>query len=62
VSLSDVELNGLEKTKDMEGWFGDDFIGLVVVVLIRSTRVDVDWAFDVGLLSLPDQVADGGVG
>jgi hypothetical protein len=62
VSLSDVELDGLEKTKDMEGVFGDDFIGSIFVVLICSTRADIDWAFDVGLLILPDRVTDGGVG
>jgi hypothetical protein len=42
VSLSDVELDGLEKMKDMEVWFGDDFIGLTLAVLIRSVRVDAD--------------------
>jgi hypothetical protein len=62
VSLSDVELDGLEKTKDMEDWFGDDFIGLISAVLIRSICVDADWAFDVGLLILPDRMTDGGVG
>jgi hypothetical protein len=60
--LSDVELNGLEKTKDMDDWVGDDFIGSISVVLIHSTRVGVDWALDVGLLILPDRVTDGGVG
>jgi hypothetical protein len=62
VSLSDVELDGLEKTKDMEDWVGDDFIGLTSVVLIRSIRVGAEWTFDVGLLILPDWVTDGGVG
>jgi hypothetical protein len=61
VSLSDVELDGLEKTKDMEDWFGDDFIGSIFVVLIRSTRVDADWALGVGLLILLDRVTDGGI-
>jgi hypothetical protein len=60
--LSDVELDGLEKMKDMGDWFGDDFIGSISVVLIRSTRVDADWAFGVGLLILPDLVTGGGVG
>jgi hypothetical protein len=62
VSLSDVELDGLEKMKDMEDRFGDDFIGSIFVVLICSTCVDVDWAFGVGLLIRPDWVTDGGVG
>jgi hypothetical protein len=42
VSLSDVELEGLEKVKDMEGWVGDNLIGLTLRVLIRSVHVDVD--------------------
>jgi hypothetical protein len=46
----------------MEDWVGDDLIGMTSEVLIRSTRVDADWAFDVGLLILPDQVTDGGIG
>jgi hypothetical protein len=58
----EVELDGLEKVKDMEGWIGDDLIGTTSEVLIRSICVDVDWAFDVGLLILPDRVTDGGVG
>jgi hypothetical protein len=62
VSLLDVELDGLEKVKDMEGWVGGDLIGTTSEVLICSTRVNADWAFDVGLLILPDQVTDGGIG
>jgi carbohydrate-binding DOMON domain-containing protein len=61
VSLLDVELEGLEKVKDMEV-VGDDLIGSTSRVLMRSVRVDTDWAFDVGLLILPDWVTDGGVG
>jgi hypothetical protein len=62
VSLLGVELDGFEKVNDMEEWFGDDLIGSTLEVLIRSTRVDTDWVFDVGLLILPDRVIDGGVG
>jgi hypothetical protein len=62
VSLLGVEFDGLEKIEDMEDWVGDDLIGTTSEVLICSTRVDVDWALDVGLLILPDQVTDGGVG
>jgi hypothetical protein len=60
--LLDVELKGLEKVKDMEGVVGDDLIGLTSRVLIRSVHVNADWAFDVGLLILPDRVTDGGIG
>jgi hypothetical protein len=62
VSLSVVKLDGFEKMKDMEEWVGDDLIGLISRVLIRIVRVDADWAFDIGLLILPDWVTDGGVG
>jgi hypothetical protein len=62
VSLLDVELDGFEKVKDMEGWVGDDLIGLISRVLIRSVRVNANWVFDVGLLILPGQVTDGGIG
>jgi hypothetical protein len=62
VSLLGVEVDGLEKIEDMEDWAGDDLIGTTSEVLIRSIRVNVDWAFDVGLLILPDWVTDGGVG
>jgi hypothetical protein len=62
VSLLGVELDGFEKVNDMEEWFGDDLIGSTLEVLIRSTRVNADWVFDVGLLILPDWVTDGGVG
>jgi hypothetical protein len=62
VSLLDVELEGLEKVKDMEGIFGDDLIGSASRVLIRSAHVSVGWALDVGLLILPDRVTDGGIG
>jgi hypothetical protein len=58
----DVELEGFMKVKDMEGTIGDDLFGLISRVLIRSIRVNADWAFDVGLLILPDRVTDGGVG
>jgi hypothetical protein len=57
-----VELDGLEKVKDMEDRFGDDLIGIISEVLICSICVGADWAFDVGLLILPDRVTDGGVG
>jgi hypothetical protein len=60
--LSDVELEGLEKVKDMEEFVGDNLIGSTSRVLICSVRVNADWTFDVGLLILPDQVTDGGVG
>jgi hypothetical protein len=46
----------------MEDWVGDDLIGTTSEVLICSARVDAGWAFDVGLLILPDWVTDGGVG
>jgi hypothetical protein len=62
VSLLDVELDGLEKVKDMEDQVGDDLIGTTSEVLIRNICVDANWAFDVVLLILPDQVIDGGVG
>jgi hypothetical protein len=42
VSLSDVKLDGLEKVEGMEGWFGDDFIGLILAVLIHIIHVDAD--------------------
>jgi hypothetical protein len=58
----DVELEGLEKVKDMEGIVGDNLIGSISRVLICSIRVNAGWAFDVGLLILPDWVTDGGVG
>jgi hypothetical protein len=60
--LSDVELDGLVKVKDMEDWVGDDLGGITSEVLIRSICVGVDWAFGVGLLILPDRVTDGGAG
>jgi hypothetical protein len=41
---------------------GDDLIGTTSEVLICSICVDADWAFDVGLLILSDQVTDGGIG
>jgi hypothetical protein len=62
VSLSGVEFSGREKVKDMEGFVGGDLIGSTLEVLIRSICVNADWAFDVGLLILPDRVTDGGVG
>jgi hypothetical protein len=62
VSLLGVEFDGLEEIEDMEDWVGDDLIGITSEVLIHSTRVSADWAFDVGLLILPDRVTDGGVG
>jgi hypothetical protein len=58
----DVELNGLEKMKDMEGIVGNGLISLSSRVLIHSVRVNADWVFDVGLLILPDRVTDGGIG
>jgi hypothetical protein len=42
VSLSDVELEGLEKVKDMGGWFGDGLIGSTSRVLMCKVRVDAD--------------------
>jgi hypothetical protein len=62
VSLLGVEFDSLEKIEDMEDWVGDDLIGTISEVLIRITHVDAGWAFDVGLLILPDRVTDGGVG
>jgi hypothetical protein len=62
VSLLGVKLDGLEKVKDMGDWVGDDLVGSTLRVLIHSIRVDADWTFDVGLLILPDLVADSGVG
>jgi hypothetical protein len=62
VSLLGVEFSGFVKTKDMEEEVGDDLIGSTSEVLIRNTRVDADWAFDVDLLILPERVIDGGVG
>jgi hypothetical protein len=60
--LLDVELEGLEKVKDMEGFVVDNLVGSISRVLIRSVCVNADWPFDVGLLILPDQVTDGGIG
>jgi hypothetical protein len=42
VSLSDVELNGFEKVKDMEEWVGGDLIGSSSRFLIRSVCADID--------------------
>jgi hypothetical protein len=38
----DVELEGLEKVKDMEGIVGDDLVGLISRVLICIARVTAD--------------------
>jgi hypothetical protein len=38
----DVELDGLEKVKDMGGVVGDDLIGLILRVLIHIACVTVD--------------------
>jgi hypothetical protein len=42
VSLLDVELEGLEKVKDMGEFVGDDLTGSTSRVLIRCARADID--------------------
>jgi hypothetical protein len=42
VSLSDNELEGLEKVKDMEEWGVDDLVGLTLIILMCSVCADTD--------------------
>jgi hypothetical protein len=42
MSLSDDELEGLEKVKDMGKWGVDDLVGLTLTVLMCSVCADAD--------------------